>query len=50
MSWAAARRVLAVRLVAMGVVLMTALALAALKGQGRHVTLLTSPAGAGRRG
>ena len=55
-AWAAARRVLAVRLDAMGDVLMTAPALAALKGKGlggaglggagRHLALLTSPAGA----
>ena len=44
-AWAAARRVLAVRLDAMGDVLMTAPALAAL-GRGRHLTLLTSSAGA----
>ncbi|EKE43844.1 ADP-heptose--LPS heptosyltransferase II [Oceaniovalibus guishaninsula JLT2003] len=48
-GWDAARRVLAVRLDAMGDVLMTAPALAAIKGSGagtRHLTLLTSPAGA----
>ncbi len=50
-AWAAARRVLAVRLDAMGDVLMSAPALAALKGSGReggarHLTLLTSPQGA----
>ena len=46
--WAAARRVLAVRLDALGDVLMTTPALRALKagGAGRHLTLLTSNAAA----
>ncbi len=46
--WAAAERVLAVRLDAMGDLLMTGPALRALgeSRPGRHVTLLTSPAGA----
>ena len=48
MTWAAARRVLAVRLDALGDVLMTTPALRALKAArpDRHLTLLTSPAGA----
>lgn len=41
--WADARRVLAVRLDAMGDLLMTTPALHALAGQGRAVTLLTAP-------
>ena len=45
-TWNRARRVLAVRLDAMGDVLMTTPALRALKGPGRSVTLLTSPSGA----
>ncbi|MEX2543461.1 MAG: glycosyltransferase family 9 protein [Trueperaceae bacterium] len=47
-GWQSARRLLAVRLDAMGDVVMTGPALRALKDQlpGRHVTLLTSPAGA----
>jgi lipopolysaccharide heptosyltransferase II len=47
-AWTAARRVLCVRLDAMGDVLMTAPALRAVKEAlaGRHVTLLTSPSGA----
>ena len=45
-DWQQARRVLAVRLDAMGDVLMTTPALRALRGPGRHVTLLTSPSGA----
>ncbi len=47
--WAEASRILAVRLDAMGDVLMTSPALRALKGSrpGRHLTLLTSPSGAG---
>jgi len=45
-GWDDARRILAVRLDAMGDVLMTTPALRALKGSGRHVTLLTSPSGA----
>ncbi|HEY7521921.1 MAG TPA: glycosyltransferase family 9 protein [Methylomirabilota bacterium] len=48
MTWDAARRLLAVRLDALGDVLMTTPALRALKSArpGRHLTLLTSPAGA----
>jgi lipopolysaccharide heptosyltransferase II len=47
-GWAQARRILGVRLDAMGDVLMTTPALRALKASapGRHITLLTSPAGA----
>lgn len=47
-SWEAARRILCVRLDALGDVLMTAPALSALKEQfpKRHLTLLASPAGA----
>jgi lipopolysaccharide heptosyltransferase II len=47
-TWSRARRILAVRLDALGDVLMTTPALRALKGSapGRHVTLLTSPGGA----
>jgi lipopolysaccharide heptosyltransferase II len=47
-AWSDARRVLAVRLDALGDVLMTGPALRALRGAvpGRRVTLLTSPAGA----
>jgi lipopolysaccharide heptosyltransferase II len=45
-AWRAARRFLAVRLDAMGDVLMTTPAIAALHGGGRHVTLLASEAGA----
>jgi ADP-heptose:LPS heptosyltransferase len=46
-AWATARRILAVRLDALGDVLMTGPALRALAGDGeREVTLLTSPAGA----
>ena len=47
-AWADARKILAVRLDAMGDVLMTTPALRALKASrpGRRVTLLTSPAGA----
>ena len=47
-DWPAARRVLAVRLDALGDVLMTTPALRALResAPGRRVTLLTSPAGA----
>jgi lipopolysaccharide heptosyltransferase II len=47
-AWRDARRILAVRLDAMGDVLMTGPALRALKAQrpDRHLTLLTSPAGA----
>ena len=45
-GWEGARRVLAVRLDAMGDVLMTTPAIRAIKGPGRHVTLLTSPSGA----
>jgi len=47
-TWEAARRVLAVRLDALGDVLMTTPALRALKAarSDRHLTLLTSPAGA----
>jgi lipopolysaccharide heptosyltransferase II len=47
-AWAAATRVLAVRLDALGDVVMTGPALRALKGArpGRRLTLLTSPAGA----
>jgi ADP-heptose:LPS heptosyltransferase len=47
-SWDGARRVLAVRLDALGDVLMTTPALRALRAAapGRHLTLLTSPAGA----
>ena len=47
-AWRAARRILAVRLDATGDVLMTGPALRALKesAPGRHVTLLTSSAGA----
>lgn len=45
-AWAAARHILAVRLDAMGDVLMTTPALAALRSGGRRVTLLTSEAGA----
>jgi lipopolysaccharide heptosyltransferase II len=47
-DWLAARRLLAVRLDAMGDVVMTGPALRALKSQrpDRHLTLLTSPAGA----
>lgn len=44
--WAAARRVLGVRLDGMGDVLMTTPAIAALHAGGRRVTLLASPAGA----
>ena len=44
--WDRARRILCVRLDAMGDVLMTTPALRALKGSGRHLTLLTSPSGA----
>lgn len=46
LPWAAARRVLAVRLDAMGDLLMTTPALHALAAQGREVTLLTSHAAA----
>jgi lipopolysaccharide heptosyltransferase II len=46
MTWQAARRVLAVRLDAMGDVVMTGPAIRALAGAGRSVTLLTSPGGA----
>lgn len=46
LGWHRARRLLAVRLDAMGDVLMTSPALAALKGPGRTVSVLTSPAGA----
>ena len=48
MTWDDARRVLAIRLDALGDVLMTTPALRALKTAppGRHLTLLTSPAGA----
>jgi lipopolysaccharide heptosyltransferase II len=47
-AWSRARRILAVRLDALGDVLMTTPALRALKrsAPGRHVTLLTSPGGA----
>src|SRR5688572_5044166 len=47
MTWSGVRRVLAVRLDALGDVLMTTPALRALKRaeRGRHLTLLTSPAG-----
>ena len=45
-GWDGARRILAVRLDAMGDVLMTTPALRALKGAGRRVALLTSPSGA----
>lgn len=47
-GWEAARRILAIRLDAMGDVVMTGPALRALRDQrpDRHVTLLTSPAGA----
>lgn len=45
-AWRDARRVLCVRLDAMGDVLMTTPALAALRAGGSHVTLLTSAAGA----
>jgi lipopolysaccharide heptosyltransferase II len=45
-GWAGAERILAVRLDAMGDVLMTGPALRALARPGRRVTLLTSPAGA----
>ena len=45
--WRDVRRVLAVRLDAMGDVLMTTPALRALSAGGRRLTLLTSPAGAG---
>ncbi|CAN5232165.1 N/A [soil metagenome] len=47
--WADARRILAVRLDTLGDVLMTTPAFRALKesGPGRHLTLLTSPSGAG---
>ncbi len=45
-GWDEVRRVLAVRLDAMGDVLMTTPALRALGASGRHVTLLTSPSGA----
>ena len=46
--WSAARRVLCVRLDSFGDVLMTEPAMRAIRqaGDGRHVTLLTSPAGA----
>ncbi len=48
-TWSAVRRVLCIRLDAMGDVLMTSPALRAAKesGRGRHLTLLTSPSGAG---
>ena len=48
-AWAAAENVLAVRLDALGDVLMTTPALRALKESrpGRRLTLLTSPGGAG---
>ncbi len=45
-AWGNAKRILAVRLDAMGDVLMTTPALRALKQGGRHLTLLTSAAGA----
>jgi lipopolysaccharide heptosyltransferase II len=45
-SWGSARRVLCVRLDTIGDVLMTTPAIRACKGDGRHVTLLTSRAGA----
>jgi ADP-heptose:LPS heptosyltransferase len=45
-AWRRARRLLCVRLDALGDVLMTIPALRALRSDGRHVTLLTSPAGA----
>lgn len=45
-AWRAARRVLCVRLDGMGDVLMTTPAIAALRAEGRRVTLLASPAGA----
>jgi lipopolysaccharide heptosyltransferase II len=45
-DWTGVRRILAVRLDAMGDVLMTGPALRALASGGRHVTLLTSAAGA----
>ena len=44
-AWRRARRLLVVRLDAMGDVLMTTPAIAALRAGGRHVTLLTSEAG-----
>jgi lipopolysaccharide heptosyltransferase II len=46
-AWPLARRILCVRLDSMGDVLMTSPAIAALHAGGRHVTLLTSEAGAG---
>jgi ADP-heptose:LPS heptosyltransferase len=45
-AWRAARRVLCVRVDAMGDVLMTTAAMRALRTGGRSITLLTSPAGA----
>ncbi len=45
--WSGVRRILAVRLDAMGDVVMTGPALAAMQASGADVTLLTSPAGAG---
>jgi lipopolysaccharide heptosyltransferase II len=45
-QWAAARRILAIRLDSLGDVLMTGPALRALAADGASVTLLTSPAGA----
>ena len=46
MRWADVERVLCIRLDSMGDVLMTTPALRAVKANARHVTLLTSPAGA----
>ena len=45
-EWASATNILAIRLDAMGDVLMTTPALRALKADGRRITLLTSPSGA----
>lgn len=46
LNWSAARKVLCVRLDALGDVLMTTPAIRALKGSGRQIVLLTSPSGA----
>ena len=45
-DWSGVERVLAIRLDSIGDVLMTTPALAAVRGRTRHLTLLTSPAGA----
>ena len=45
-TWSSARRIMCVRLDTIGDVLMTGPALRALRGEGRRVTLMTSPSGA----